>query len=240
MSIKVSVVGASGRMGKLALDLIQDAHDMELHSALDSKSQLSQTLGADVIFDVTKLEVSQEVVNHGINNGINVVVGTSGWSEAKLAELGPRLSKTPGTAVVVIPNFSIGSMLASDFSAQAAKYFESIEIIETHHAGKVDSPSGTAVRTAELIAEARKNLAQPLIPGVGQPARGQVVAGIPIHSLRQTGASANQEVRIHGESELIRISHEVSSIRAYSFGILQSIRAAHKQQGLFVGLNSVI
>jgi 4-hydroxy-tetrahydrodipicolinate reductase len=240
MSIKVSVVGASGRMGKLALELIQDAQDMELHSALDSKSQLSQSLGADVVFDVTKLSVSQQVVEHAINSGISVVVGTSGWSQANLAELTPKLNKSPGTAVVVIPNFSIGSMLASDFSAQAAKFFESIEIIETHHAGKVDSPSGTAVRTAELIAEARQNLTQPLIPGVGQPARGQVVAGVPIHSLRQTGASANQEVRIHGDSELIRITHEVSSIRAYSFGILQSIRQAHKKQGLFVGLNSVI
>lgn len=240
MSIKVSVVGASGRMGKLALELIQDAQDMELHSALDSKSELSQSLGADVIFDVTKLSVSQEVVDFAIANGISTVVGTSGWSQANLAELNPKLDKSPGTAVVVIPNFSIGSMLASDFSAQAAKYFESIEIIETHHAGKVDSPSGTAVRTAELIADARQNLTQPLIPGVGQPARGEVVAGIPIHSLRQTGASANQEVRIHGESEQLKITHEVSSIRAYSFGILQSIRAAHTQQGLLVGLKSVI
>lgn len=240
MSIKVSVVGASGRMGKLALELIQDAQDMELHSALDSKSELSQSLGADVIFDVTKLSVSQEVVDFAIANGISTVVGTSGWSQANLAELNPKLNKSPGTAVVVIPNFSIGSMLASDFSAQAAKYFESIEIIETHHAGKVDSPSGTAVRTAELIADARQNLTQPLIPGVGQPARGEVVAGIPIHSLRQTGASANQEVRIHGESEQLKITHEVSSIRAYSFGILHSIRAANKQQGLLVGLKSVI
>lgn len=240
MSIKVSVVGASGRMGKLALELIQDAQDMELHSALDSKSELSQSLGADVIFDVTKLSVSQEVVDFAIANGISTVVGTSGWSQANLAELNPKLNKSPGTAVVVIPNFSIGSMLASDFSAQAAKYFASIEIIETHHAGKVDSPSGTAVRTAELIADARQNLTQPLIPGVGQPARGEVVAGIPIHSLRQTGASANQEVRIHGESEQLKITHEVSSIRAYSFGILQSIRAANKQQGLLVGLKSVI
>jgi 4-hydroxy-tetrahydrodipicolinate reductase len=240
MSIKVSVVGASGRMGKLALELIEGAQDLELHSALDSKSQLSQSLGADVIFDVTKLSVSQEVVSFAISNGISTVVGTSGWSEAKLAELTPQLKNSAGTAVVVIPNFSIGSMLASDFSAQAAKYFESIEIIETHHAGKVDSPSGTAVRTAELIAEARKNLTQPLIPGVGQQARGEVVAGIPIHSLRQTGASANQEVRIHGDSELIRITHEVSSIRAYSYGILQSIRVAHKEQGLLVGLKSAI
>lgn len=240
MSIKVSVVGSSGRMGKLALELIEAAQDLQLHSALNSKSKLSEALGADVIFDVTNLAVSQAVVDFAIDNGISVVVGTSGWNEAKLANLTPRLKNGTGSAIVVVPNFSIGSMLASDFSAQAAKYFESIEIIETHHAGKVDSPSGTAVRTAELIAEARKELSKPLISGSGQPARGQVISGVPIHSLRQTGASANQEVRIHGDSELIKITHEVGSIRAYSFGILQSIRAAHREHGLLIGLKSVV
>ena len=240
MSIKVSVVGASGRMGKLALELIQDAQDMELHSALDSKSQLSQSLGADVIFDVTKLSVSQQVVEHAINSGISVVVGTSGWSQANLAELTPTLNKSPGTAVVVIPNFSIGSMLASDFSAQAAKFFESIEIIETHHAGKVDSPSGTAVRTAELIAEARQNLTQPLIPGVGQPARGQVVAGVPIHSLRINGVSAKQEVNLGGADELLTISHTAGSVNAYAHGILESIRFTATATGVTLGLNKVL
>lgn len=240
MSIKVAVVGATGRMGKLALELIDGAQDLHLHAALDSKSELNEALGADVIFEVTRLEVSEKVVDFAIANGIKIVVGTSGWSAAKLAELQKKTSAAQGSAVLIIPNFSIGSMLASSFAAQAGKFFDSIEIVEAHHAGKIDSPSGTAVRTAEMIAEARKGMAQPLIPGVGQEARGQVVAGVPIHSLRLSGVSAKQDIIFGGESEVLTISHEVSSIRSYVSGILMSIRTAAKSTGLVVGLQSVV
>ena len=240
MTIKVAVVGATGRMGKLALDLIDAAQDMHLHAALDSKSELSEALGSDVIFEVTRLEVSQKVVEFAVANGIPLVVGTSGWSAQKLAQLDKVLEATPKSSVVVIPNFSIGSMLASSFAAQAATFFNSIEIVEAHHAGKIDSPSGTAVRTAEMIAEARKDLTQPLIPGVGQPARGEVVAGVPIHSLRLSGVSAKQDVVFGGQSELLTISHETSSVAAYSHGILLSLRAASKLSGLTVGLQAVV
>ena len=240
MTIKVAVVGATGRMGKLALDLIDAAQDMHLHAALDSKSELSEALGADVIFEVTRLEVSEKVVDFAIANNIDVVVGTSGWSGQKLAELNKILSSAPMASVVVIPNFSIGSMLASSFAAQAATFFNSIEIVEAHHAGKIDSPSGTAVRTAEMIAEARKGLTQPLIQGVGQQARGEVVAGVPVHSLRLSGVSAKQDVIFGGESELLTISHEASSVAAYSHGILLSIRTASKLPGLTIGLQTVV
>jgi len=240
MSIKVAVVGATGRMGKLALELIEAAQDLELHSAIDSKSELSVALGADVIFEVTKLEVSEKVVDFAIANGIKIVVGTSGWSASKLAELNKKVSASPASAVLIIPNFSIGSMLASAFAAQAGKFFDSIEIIEAHHAGKIDSPSGTAVRTAEIIAEAREGMSAKLIPGVGQEARGQVVAGVPIHSLRLDGVSAKQDIIFGGESEVLTVSHEVSSIRSYVNGILMSIRTAAKSTGLVVGLQAVV
>lgn len=240
MSIKVAVVGATGRMGKLALDLIDAAQDLHLHAALDSKSELNSALGADVIFEVTKLEVSQKVVDFALANGIKIVVGTSGWSAAKLAELGKKVSAVPNLAVLVIPNFSIGSMLASSFASQAAKFFDSIEIVEAHHAGKVDSPSGTAVRTAEMISEARNGMTAPLVPGVGQTARGEVVAGVPIHSIRLSGVSAKQDVIFGGQSEVLTISHEVSSIHSYEHGILMSIRAAIKATGLVVGLQAVV
>lgn len=240
MSIKVAVVGATGRMGKLALELVDAAQDLELHASLDSKSELSAALGADVIFEVTKLEVSEKVVDYAISNGIKIVVGTSGWSAPKLAELNKKVSANPAASVLIIPNFSIGSMLASSFAAQAGKFFDSIEIVEAHHAGKIDSPSGTAVRTAEMIAEARGGMTKPLIPGVGQEARGQVVAGVPIHSLRLAGVSAKQDILFGGESEVLTISHEVSSIRSYVNGILMSIRTAAKSNGLVVGLQAVV
>ena len=237
MSISVAVVGATGRMGKLALELIEAAQDLTLHAALDSKSELSSLIGADVIFDITKLEVSEAVVAHAIANNQKVLVGTSGWTAQKLQQLESKIAGS--SAVVFVPNFSIGSMLGSKFAAEAAKYFDSIEIVEAHHAGKIDSPSGTAVRTAEMIAAAREQ--KPiLLPGVGQQARGEVVAGVPIHSLRIDGVSAKQEVMLGGDSELLTIAHEVTSIRAYVAGILASIRYTVTASGLTVGLQAVL
>jgi 4-hydroxy-tetrahydrodipicolinate reductase len=237
MTFKVSVIGATGRMGKLAVELIQASQEFDLHAALDSKSELKQALGADVWLDITRLEVSQGIVDFAIANNQKVVVGTSGWSAAKLAELEKKLELT-SAAVVVVPNFSIGSMLATKFAAEAGKYFENIEIVEAHHAGKVDSPSGTAVRTAELIAANRGSL--PLVPGVGQTARGEVVAGIPIHSLRLNGISAKQDVILGGKAEVLTISHEVSNIDSYAAGILASLKFAAASKGLTVGLQAVV
>ena len=241
MTIKVAVVGATGRMGKLALELIDAAQDLTLHAALDSKSELTQVLGADVVFDVTLPDVSPTVVKFCVDNGLKVVVGTSGWSAAKLASVDAQLKGAPATAaVIIIPNFSIGSMLASKFAALAAPYFDSIEIVEAHHAGKIDSPSGTAVRTAEMIGTARAELTQPLIPGVGQEARGQIVAGVPIHSMRLAGVSAKQEVYFGGIDEVLTISHDTVSTKAYTQGILLCVRKAPEVTGLVVGLQAVI
>ncbi len=238
MSISVAVVGATGRMGKLTLDLIEASQDLELFAALDSKSDIAQTIGADVVIDLTRFDVSQSVVEHAVANNQKLVVGTSGWSASHLQQLEKKLQSSQA-AVVVVPNFSVGSMLATKFAAEAAKFFDSIEIVEAHHAGKVDSPSGTAVRTAELIAGARDG--KPiLLPGVGQQARGEIVAGVPIHSLRIHGVSAKQDVFLGGESELLTLSHETTSVRAYVAGILASIRFAAKSTGLTVGLQNVL
>ena len=238
MSISVAVVGATGRMGKLTLDLIEASQDLELFAALDSKSDIAQTIGADVVIDLTRFDVSQSVVEHAVANNQKLVVGTSGWSASHLQQLEKKLQSSQA-AVVVVPNFSIGSMLATKFATEAAKFFDSIEIVEAHHAGKVDSPSGTAVRTAELIAGARDG--KPiLLPGVGQQARGEIIAGVPIHSLRINGVSAKQDVFLGGESELLTLSHETTSVRAYVAGILASIRFAAKSTGLTVGLQNVL
>jgi 4-hydroxy-tetrahydrodipicolinate reductase len=238
MAIKVSVIGATGRMGKLAVELVEAAQDLELHSVLDSKSELSAAIGADVVFEVTRFEASQAAVDFAIANQQAIVVGTSGWSAMHLAQVEKKVANS-SVSVVVVPNFSIGSMLATKFAAEAGRFFDSIEIVEAHHAGKVDSPSGTAIRTAELISDARD--AKPiLLPGVGQQARGQVVAGVPIHSLRINGVSAKQDVLLGGDSELLTISHETTSVRAYATGILASIRFAANAKGLTVGLQSVL
>lgn len=238
--ISVAVVGASGRMGSLALQLIDSDANLKLHAALNSKSDLALMLGADVVVDFTLPEASPKVVEFAIQNDLKVVIGTSGWSEIHLAQLSQLLTEHPKAAAIVIPNFSIGSMLAQQFAVQAAKFFDSIEIVEAHHAGKVDSPSGTAVRTAEQIAAARKGMVQPLIPGVDQPARGQVVAGVPIHSLRLQGVSAKQDVIFGASNEVLTISHEVSSHHAYAEGIRLCIGFAQTANGLTVGLDQVV
>lgn len=237
--IAVAVLG-TGRMGTLALDLIDQDANLKLHAALNSNSKPEQMLGADVVLDFTLPDVSPTLVEYAIEHDMKIVVGTSGWSESKLQQLESKLAKHPAATAVVIPNFSVGSMLIQHFSSIAAKYFDSIEIVEAHHAGKVDSPSGTAVRTAELIASARKGLPQPLIPGVEQTARGEVVSGVPIHSLRLQGVSAKQDVHFGSDSELTTLSHEVISHRAYAKGILLSIEFALKNTGLHIGLDKVV
>ena len=226
-------------MGRLAVDLIQGSQDFTLHATLDSKSELADTIGADVVLDFTLPEVSPKVVAHAIKNNQKIVVGTSGWTAAKLDKLASDL-KGKKAAVVVIPNFSVGSMLATRFATEAARFFDSIEIVEAHHENKIDSPSGTATRTAELMAQARSGRTQPLITGVDQPARGQVVAGIPIHSLRLKGVSAKQDVHFGGSSELLTISHETNSVAAYATGILVALKSATTATGLVVGLDKLI
>ncbi|SCX13452.1 4-hydroxy-tetrahydrodipicolinate reductase [Candidatus Aquiluna sp. UB-MaderosW2red] len=238
--ISVAILGASGRMGALTLELVNDAANLSLHAKLNSESEISQMLGADVIVDFTLPDVSPKMVEFAIEHDQKIVVGTSGWNQNKLAGLDRLLALHPKAAVLVIPNFSIGSMLAQGFAAQAAKYFDSIEIIEAHHAGKIDSPSGTAVRTAEEISKARSGMVQPLLTGVDQRARGEVVAGIPIHSIRVQGISAKQDVLFGGDSEVLNISHEVSSLRAYSNGIRLAIEFAVSATGLHVGLDKVV
>ena len=236
--ISVAILGASGRMGRLTKDLVDSDANLKLHVAMGSSSAHQEMLGADVVIDFTNLEASEELVRFAVQSGMKVVVGTSGWSETKLAGLEKLLGENPSAAVVVVPNFSIGSMLLQRFAAEAAAHFSSIEIIEAHHAGKLDSPSGTAIRTAEQISKNRGS--QPLIPGVDQDARGQVVAGVPIHSLRMDGVSAKQDVVFGAESEQLVLSHDVTSHRAYAAGILKSIEFASSAQGLTIGLENVL
>lgn len=236
--ISVSILGASGRMGTLTKDLVDQDPNLKLHSTLDSKTEPEQMLGADVVVDFTRPDVSEQLVEFAVANSLKVLVGTSGWSELKLARIEKLLDQNPQAAVVVVPNFSIGSMLAQRFAAEAARFFADVEIVEAHHAGKIDSPSGTAIRTAELIAAART--VQPLIPGVGQIARGEIVSGVPIHSLRLDGVSARQETIFGSDSEQLKISHDVISHRAYALGILRSIEFAATSKGLTIGLERVL
>ena len=232
MGINISVVGATGRMGQLAISLIEQDSNLSLHSALSSKNALSESLGADLVMDFTNPDASVNVANFVIDNDMRLVVGTSGWTKEKLENVQKRISTSKAT-VTIIPNFSIGSVLASKFAAEAAKYFDQIEIVETHHPKKLDAPSGTALFTSQIISEARGgNPATPVTEGNKAP----LFNGIPITSLRIEGAHAEQEVLLAQPNELLYLKHSVSSHQVYADGILLAINKTMQLSGLTVGL----
>ena len=241
MTIRVAVAGATGKMGRLATTLIEAADDLELHAALSSKSELDELLGADVVLDVSHPAASAGIVEFATGAGIPIVVGTSGWSADRIAEIQRFVrDHDEAGAVLFIPNFSIGSVLGTAFATLAAPWFDSIEIVEAHHAGKVDSPSGTAVRTAELVAEARVGKGPVAAPHADQRARGQLVSGIPVHSLRMSGLLAEQRVVLGGDGETLTIAHSTFSPSSYEAGILLALRHAPEAVGVTVGLGTLI
>lgn len=240
MTSKVAVVGATGRLGQLVSRIVRESDEFDLVAELDSRAPLSDMLGADIAVDVTLPGVSQRVVDFAVTNGISVLVGTSGWSSERISSLRSRTADNPAAGVVIIPNFSIGSVLATAFAAMAARFFDSIEIVETHHASKIDSPSGTAVRTAELMGAARAERGPVIAPHTDQRARGQQVASIPVHSLRMQGVVARQDVHFGGNGELLTLSHETLAPSSYEAGILIALRAARTARGVTVGLDKLI
>ncbi len=240
MTTTVAVAGARGKMGRLVTGIIDGLDGFEVVAALGSESPLEELEGADLVVDVTSPAASPAIVEHAVAHGANVLVGTSGWSSARLAELRARLSGS-GRGVVVIPNFSLGSVVATSLSAVASRFFDSIEIVEAHRSSKVDSPSGTAVRTAELMAAARADAGPVEAPHVDQRARGQQIASIPVHSIRVRGVVARQDVLFGGEGETLTISHEtIEPSDAYDIGIRLALPAARDAKGLVVGLESLI
>ncbi|GAB3606786.1 4-hydroxy-tetrahydrodipicolinate reductase [Conyzicola nivalis] len=240
MTTKVAVVGATGTMGRLVSRLVEESPDFEIVASLGSKDPLSDMLGADVVVDVTVPGVSQGVVDFAVANGLNVLVGASGWSADRIVSLEHLLADVPGVGVVIIPNFSLGSVLATSFAATAARFYDSIEIVEAHKASKVDSPSGTAVRTAELIGKARATLGPVIAPHADQRARGQQVASVPIHSLRMQGVVAKQDVVFGGNGETLTLSHVTMSETSYETGIMLALRAARSAEGVTVGLDKLL
>lgn len=227
-------------MGRLFAGLVEEADDLDLVAELSSQSALDEMLAADLVVDVTVPGVSQGVVDFAVANGKQVLVGTSGWSAERITTLRRTLGDKPRSGVLIIPNFSLGSVLATRFSALAARFYDSIEIIEAHAASKVDSPSGTAVRTAELMQAARSERGPVAAPHSDQRARGQQVASIPVHSLRLAGIVAKQDVIFGGTGEVLTITHETISPTAYAAGILVALRAAVDLRGVTVGLDQLL
>ena len=242
--MKVAVLGAKGRMGTEAVAAINAASDLTLSTALDlgdSLEQLTKT-GTEVVVDFTTPDSVMKNLEFAITNNIHVVVGTTGFDEVKLNKLRDLLNKHPKVGALIAPNFGLGAVLMMQFSKTAAKYFESAEIVEMHHAHKVDAPSGTAIRTAELISTARKENKKEPMPDATKSslagARGAIVGDVPVHSIRAHGYVAHQEVVFSDLGETLTIRHDSINRSGFMPGVLIGVRNVAKHPGLTVGLEN--
>lgn len=236
---KVGVLGSRGRVGSVVVTAVRDTEDLELAAALDAGDDLCALTdaGVSVVVDFTHPDAVMDNLFFCIDHEINAVVGTTGFDDTRLGELRARLADHPEVGVLVAPNFSIGAILMMRFAADAARYFESVEIIELHHPDKADAPSGTARRTAELIAAARGTAPIPDATVTELPgARGAEVDGIRIHAVRSRGLLAHQEVLFGGPGETLLIRHDSMSRSSFVPGVLAGVRAIDRHPGLTVGL----
>lgn len=233
-------------MGTEAVKAVQDAPDMELVAAQGRNDQLSEILsaGATHIVDLTVPESTEANVRFAVENGLHSVVGTTGWDTARLDALEQLLAEHSYAGVLIAPNFALGSVLATAFAAKAAQYFESAEIIELHHPKKVDAPSGTAVRTAELMGQARDAAGVGPSPDATETAldgaRGADVAGINVHSVRLRGLVAHQEVLLGSPGEQLTIRHDSFDRASFMPGVLLGLRTVGSRPGLTHGLDGYL
>ena len=240
--IKVAVLGAKGRMGSEACKAVDATSDLELVAALDLGDSLDELLsrGAQVVVDFTHPDSVMGNLEFAIKNGINVVVGTTGFDEKKLQQIAGWLAAQPKTGALIAPNFGLGAVLMMQFAAKASKYFESAEIVELHHPNKADAPSGTAARTAELINEARASVKKNAMPDATtsslEGARGALIGDVHVHSVRLRGLVAHQEVILGDLGETLTIRHDSIDRTGFMPGVLLGIRKVISHPGLTFGL----
>jgi 4-hydroxy-tetrahydrodipicolinate reductase len=242
---KVGVLGAKGRMGREVARTVRDAPDLEVVTEVDQGDALDALAGCDVVVDFTHPGVVMSNLHWCVEHEVDAVVGTSGFAEDRLDEVRSWLAARPDVRVLVVPNFSVGAILMMRFAAQAARFFPSAEVIELHHANKADAPSGTALRTASMIAAARAGA------GLGPPpdatasalpgARGAAVDDVHVHSVRVAGLVAHQEVLFGGTGETLTIRHDSLDRASFMPGVLLAVRGIGSlPAGLTVGLEGLL
>ncbi|WP_083918060.1 4-hydroxy-tetrahydrodipicolinate reductase [Nocardiopsis xinjiangensis] len=242
---KVGVFGADGRMGSEVVAAVRAADDMELVAGVDATDGREAVQGADYVVDFTHPDAVMDNLEWLIDHGIHAVVGTSGFDEARLERVRAMQAAKPGAKVLIAPNFGIAAVLMMHFAQKAAPYFESTEIIELHHPNKADAPSGTAYRTAELIAEARREAGTDPMPDATTSeipgARGADVDGVRVHSLRLAGLIAHQEIVFGTSGESFKIRHDSMNRASFMPGVLLGVRrVADLPEPLTLGLESLL
>ncbi|CAN5824066.1 4-hydroxy-tetrahydrodipicolinate reductase [soil metagenome] len=242
--MRVAVLGAKGKVGMTMVAAVQAAPDLTLSAEVDAGDALSQLTESDteVVIDFTHPSVVMDNLKFLIDNGIHAVVGTTGFTDERLAQVQDWLTATPGASVLIAPNFAIGAVLSMQFAKQAARFFESVEVIELHHPHKADAPSGTAARTARMIAEARKGLPpSPDATSTGlDGARGADVDGVRVHSVRLAGLVAHQEILFGTEGETLTIRHDSLDRTSFVPGVLLAVRHVAERPGLTVGIEPLL
>lgn len=242
--MRVAVLGAKGKVGATMVQAVQDAEGLTLSAGVDVDDPLSELVdaGTEVVIDFTHPSVVMDNLKFLIDNGIDAVVGTTGFTDERLDQVKEWLSAKPDVAVLIAPNFAIGAVLSMHFATQAARFFESVEVIELHHPQKADAPSGTAARTARLIAEARKGLPpNPDATSTGlEGARGADIEGIPVHSVRLAGLVAHQEVLFGTLGETLTIRHDSIDRTSFVPGVLLAVRKIRDFAGLTIGIEPLL
>jgi 4-hydroxy-tetrahydrodipicolinate reductase len=244
--LRVGVLGARGRMGVEVCKAVDAADDLELVAMIDQGDWLfnASDAGAEVVVDFTTPDVVMDNLHWCVEQGINVVVGTSGFTEQRLDRVRSWLSRKPEVGVIIAPNFAVGAVLMMEFAERAARFFDSVEIIEQHHPNKVDAPSGTAVRTAEIVAGARRVAGRDAMPDATKDelagARGATVEGVRVHSVRASGLVAHQEVLFGTAGETLTIRHDSYDRSSFMPGVLLAIRSVVHRPGLTVGLGVLL
>ena len=242
--MRVGVLGAKGKVGATIVEGVDAADDLVFSAGVDAGDALSTFVDTEtaVVVDFTHPSVVMDNLKFLIDNGIHAVVGTTGFTDERIAQVEQWLSDSPGTAVLIAPNFAIGAVLSMQFAKQAARFFESVEIIELHHPHKADAPSGTAARTARLIAETRRGLPpNPDATSTGiEGARGADVDGVPVHSVRLAGLVAHQEVLFGTQGETLVIRHDSLDRTSFVPGVLLAVRHVAERPGLTVGIEPLL
>lgn len=240
MDIRVAVVGASGRMGQAAVHAIESAEDMRVVARIGSSDSLTDIQNATHILDLTVPDATENIVRYAVENGMHAVVGTTGWDAPRLENLRNLLEQHPQTGVLIAPNFAIGSILATRFATFASRFFESVEIVEAHHPQKVDAPSGTAIRTAELINAERSLHKVPPSPDAtvtdNGHSRGALIGDVHVHAIRLRGLTAHQKVLLGNPGEQLVIEHDTFDRESFMPGVLLGLRTVAKHPGLTVGI----
>jgi 4-hydroxy-tetrahydrodipicolinate reductase len=238
---KVAVIGAKGRMGAEVCRAVEAADDLELVAAIDVEEDRKPLTEAEVVVDFTTPTAVMDNLKWCIGQGLHCVVGTTGFDDTRLDQVRAWLAAAPAVSVLVAPNFGIAAVLMMKFAAQAAPHFDSVEIVELHHPDKVDAPSGTARRTAKLIAEARNGKASPdATTQELRGARGAEVDGVHVHAVRLAGLVAHQEVMFGGHGETLTIRHDSLSRDSFMPGVLLAVRNVASRPGLTVGIDALL